>query len=93
MMHIMVEVVFLLLGMLTPIKRCLRVLLGAVYSRFLFSIVRPSDLCLECLGFKSHLELRNFSEFFSPHISFRIYYLLLREYLFDCAMQLICVFV
>ena len=82
MMHIMVEVVFLLLGMLTPLQRCLRVLLGAVLSSFFSQwLEHQSDLCLECLGFNSRLELRNFCEFFSPHISFRIYYLLLREYL------------
>ena len=36
-------------------------LLGAVLSSF-FPSGRASDLCLECLGFNSHLELRNFSE-------------------------------
>ena len=32
------------------------------------SVFRASDYCLEGRGFNSHLELRMFFEFFSPHI-------------------------
>ena len=93
-MHIMVEVVFLLLGMLTPLQRCLRVLLGAVLSSF-FSQWLEHLICVwNVLG---SIPVWNSEIFLSSslHTYHSVFIIYCSESIYkcDCTMQLICVFI
>ena len=94
MMHIMVEVVFWLLGMLTPLKRCLRVLLGAVLSSF-FSEWLEHLICF--WNVFGSIPIWNSEIFLSSslHTYHSVFIIYCSESIYkcDCAMQLICVFI